>query len=236
MCAHGTWVSSAASTRGARGLATRARTSRLAVTPVAPRTISRGSRFVAAEDAPAEQFAEDEQPRSLGDAGSVIGTVCRPDRGRDLGSRKATVRAVPRPMRPNRLVAVMSSAVHAKASAAGRRGTPAPRRASITARARARARRRDGGNERGPETRQREVAGPGGVVDARQRGPRHQDTPAVSPVRARRASWGRNCGAARIAAASGSRLKTACIDDPSVARIKTLQRHFMAKITMSYCQ
>src|SRR5215468_293642 len=45
-----------------------------------------------------------------------------------------------------------------------------------------------------------------------------QDTPAVSPVRARRASWGRNCGTARIAAARGSKLKTARIGDPRVAR------------------
>src|SRR5215467_13462817 len=35
------------------------------------------------------------------------------------------------------------------------------------------------------------------------------DTSAVSPVRARRASWGRNCGTARIAATRGSKLKTA---------------------------
>src|SRR5262249_37010659 len=45
-----------------------------------------------------------------------------------------------------------------------------------------------------------------------------QDTPAVSPVRARRASWGRNCGTARIAATRGRKLKMACMGDPSVAR------------------
>ena len=45
-------------------------------------------------------------------------------------------------------------------------------------------------------------------------------TLAVSPVRRRRASWGRNCGTARIAATSGSKLNTACIDDPSVARME----------------
>ena len=49
-----------------------------------------------------------------------------------------------------------------------------------------------------------------------------QDTPAVSPVRCRRASWGRNCGTARIAAASGSKLNTACIGGPSVARLESL--------------
>src|SRR5215469_91214 len=56
-----------------------------------------------------------------------------------------------------------------------------------------------------------------------------QDTPAVSPVRARRASWGRNCGTARIAATRGSKLTTACIGDPSVAR----QEGFAMKV---YCE
>ncbi len=39
---------------------------------------------VDAEDAPAQQFAEDEQPRALGDARGAVGPVRRPDRGRDL--------------------------------------------------------------------------------------------------------------------------------------------------------
>src|SRR5260370_34981426 len=49
-----------------------------------------------------------------------------------------------------------------------------------------------------------------------------QDTPAVSPVRRRRASWGRNCGTARIAATRGSKPNTTCIGDPSVARVEAL--------------
>jgi hypothetical protein len=48
-------------------------------------------------------------------------------------SRNATVSAVPRPARPDRPARVMSSAAQASASAAGRRGIPAPRRVSITA-------------------------------------------------------------------------------------------------------
>ena len=47
-------------------------------------------------------------------------------------STKATVSAVPRPARPDRPAAAMSSPAHASASAAGRRGNPV-RRASMTA-------------------------------------------------------------------------------------------------------
>jgi len=47
-------------------------------------------------------------------------------------SRNAAVSTEPRPARPDRPAAAMSSAAHASASAAGRRGNPALR-ASITA-------------------------------------------------------------------------------------------------------
>src|SRR6476469_8624668 len=127
-------------------------------------------------------------------------------------SRKAAVRAVPRLARPDRPAAV-SSAAHASVSAAGRRGNPVPLRASITASA--------------PASTVAEMAGASAVqkpdsakypaqaallmlVSAAH----DQDTPAVSPVRRRRASWGRNCGTARTAAIRGSELKTACTGDP----------------------
>ena len=143
-------------------------------------------------------------------------------------SRNAAVSTEPRPARPNRLAAVMSSAVHASASAVGRRGIPAPRRASITASA--------------PASTVAETAGTSAVQNPDSAkypaqaalltlvsAAHDQDTPAVSPVRARRASWGRNCGTARIAATRGSNLTTACIGDPSVAR----QESFAMKV---YCE
>ncbi|HEX6522182.1 MAG TPA: hypothetical protein VF070_19580 [Streptosporangiaceae bacterium] len=62
------------------------------------------------------------------------------------------------------------------------------------------------------------------------------DTPAVSPVRRKRASWGRNCGTARTAATSGSKLKMARIDDPSVARKEAPQRQSMAATGEDSCE
>ncbi len=124
-----------------------------------------------AEDAPAEQFAEDEQPGALGDACGVVGSVRRPDRGRDLeqeGDRQggAQTRAAEQ---------AGSGDEQCGPHECERRG--AARESSATAgehhgQCAGEHRRRDGGHERSPKTRQREVAGPGGVVDARQRCPR----------------------------------------------------------------
>jgi hypothetical protein len=55
------------------------------------------------------------------------------------------------------------------------------------------------------------------------------DTPAVVPARRTRTSWGRNCGTARNAAASGSNANTVCIGAFSMllsgkALTKTLRR------------
>ena len=56
-----------------------------------------------------------------------------------------------------------------------------------------------------------------------------QDTPAVSPVRRSRASWGRNWGTASIAATSGSKLRAARIDNPPVVWRES-------QITTFYCR
>src|SRR5689334_23831815 len=63
-----------------------------------------------------------------------------------------------------------------------------------------------------------------------------QDTPAVSPVRRRRASWGRNCGTARTAAIRGSRLKTACTGDPSVDRMEAPRGEFIGRTAKDSCK
>jgi DNA-binding Lrp family transcriptional regulator len=118
--------------RPARGHDTRARTSRLAVTPVAPSTISRGS---------ASWMPNTPQQSSSPKTSSQV-PWDTPDVSRDrytvhtdgvTWSRKATAKAEPSPVRPNAAAAVISTTAHTDASTTGRFGTPPPRRASSTA-------------------------------------------------------------------------------------------------------
>ena len=121
-----------AGTRSARGQDTRVSTSRLAATPVAPRTISRGSasRMPNAPQHSSSPRISSQVPRETPAVSfdrytvHTDGVTC---------SAKATVRADPRPVRPDTTAAVSSTAAHADTSTRGRFGTPLPRRASTAA-------------------------------------------------------------------------------------------------------
>jgi hypothetical protein len=118
---------------GGRGQDTRASTSRLAATPVAPSTISRGSASwmpntpqQSSSPKMSSQVPRD-TPVVSRDRYTVHtdGVTC---------SANATARAEPSPARPDTAAAVTSTIAHAETSTRGRFGRPPPRRASTTAR------------------------------------------------------------------------------------------------------
>jgi hypothetical protein len=117
-----------------------------------------------------------------------------------------TVSATPRPARPKSASATVSRAAHPVAAVAARAGSPS-RRASSTASVPARS-VADTDGTRAVHSRDSAKYPVQAPLLTLVSAAHVHDTPAVSPVRWSRASCGRNCGTAKIAASSGSRPMT----------------------------
>jgi hypothetical protein len=193
----------------------RARTSRLAVTPVQPRTIRRGS------DSQMPNIPQQSSSPRISSHVPREMPVTASDRyafhtDGVVWMMNDTVSAVPRPARPESTPTAVSRAAHPAGPAAARAGNPS-RRASSTARVPARSVADTDGTRavhRWDSAKYPVQAPLLTLVSAAH----VHDTPAVSPVRRSRASCGRNCGTAKIAASSGSKAMTLRTESPPCLR------------------